>query len=237
MESRKSAVALCTALVTACSLAHAQAPSSTTNDLGPTRGFTQEWAQTTSYNKASVDLESGDLGTGGGVRLGLKNSELIINSASVGEANVSQAVFKLGLGNSQSGSFNFDLAPIVAFSYFDNDAFDAMYLSAGAAITGRADDLILNLQPALAYVDDGEDSDVALELGLGAYYALPETEFGRFMPGIEFSYSSADNVDSVLSLGVRWVYNPRVVVDLVLIQNGDEDIISLPGLVRLNLAF
>src|SRR5690606_24544190 len=165
----KNAIALCTALASVCSLAHAQTPTSAT-ELGPTRGFFQEWGQTTEYSKASVELQTGAYDTGGGVRLGLQNSELIINSGLISDTN--EAVFKLGMGSFQAGSFTVDWAPAAGISYYDDDNFDATNFFVGAALTGRAGDLILNLQPAIARIDvendnTGDDySDTVLQLGL-----------------------------------------------------------------------
>ena len=235
----KNAIALCTALASVCSLAHAQTPTSAT-ELGPTRGFFQEWGQTTDYSKVSVDLQTGAFDTGGGVRLGLQNSELIINSGLIGDAN--EAVFKLGMGSFQAGPFNVDWAPAIGLSHYDVESeagdFDRTNFFVGASLTGRADDLIVNLQPAVARIEYDDDNDTVLQLGLAAYYALPETQFGRFMPGIEFTYVNGDvNDDNILSLGVRWIYTSRIVLDLVFIQEGYEDITSLPGIARLNVAF
>lgn len=238
MELR-TALTLCASLASVCSLAHAQTPTSAT-ELGPTRGFFQEWGQTTEYSKASVDLQTGAFDTGGGIRLGLQNSELIINSGLIGDAN--EAVFKLGMGSFQAGPFHVDWAPAIGLSHHDvetdNGDLDSTNFFVGAALTGRAEDLIVNLQPAIARIEVGDESDTQVELGLAAYYALPETQFGRFMPGIEFTYVNGDiNDDNILSLGLRWIYTSRIVLDLVFIQEGYEDITSLPGIARLNVAF
>ncbi|SRR5690554_708178 len=241
MELR-TAIALCTALASASSLAQAQTPSSAT-ELGPTRGFSQEWGQTASYSKVSADLQTGAYDTGGGIRLGIDNSELIINSDLISE-DTNEAIFKLGMGSFQAGSFTVDWAPTVGIALQDTDDVDTKNFMVGAAFTGRAQDLILNLQPAIARLDVENDntgadySDTVLQLGLGAYYVLPETRFGRFMPGVEFTLIEGDDYDEdILNIGVRWVYNPRVVLDLVVIHRSDYDVSGLPGIARLNVAF
>ncbi|TVP60681.1 MAG: hypothetical protein EA349_01010, partial [Halomonadaceae bacterium] len=85
----------------------------------------------------------------------------------------------------------------------------------------------------------------------GAHYNLPETNIGRFQPGLEFTLTTRDaadgsSVDPSLMLGTRWLYSENVSLDLVVLNFGTatdeltgdgQDQVSIPGFVRLNVTF
>lgn len=254
--SRVTTLALATAAVSTGALAQDQ----TYNE--PTRGFMLERGTTAPNKRASVDLRTGgDQDFSAGARLGLPGSELVLNHSRINpRTSQNEALFKVGLRPLEAGDdVVIDWAAYGAVAHYDSD--DARQqgyteesttnLGAGAAFTADVDQLILNVNPELVF-DDGarnEASDAYLNLGMGAHYALPETDFGRFEPGVEVSVTTREDrfgnsVDPSLMLGTRWLYNENVTLDVSMIQATPEDgmadastEVSIPGYVRLNVAF
>ncbi|MFO7787120.1 MAG: hypothetical protein R6W87_05005 [Halospina sp.] len=249
------------AITTAAASTGALAQDRNYND--PTRGFMLERGTTAPNREASVDLRTGgDQDFSAGVRLGLPGSELVLNHRRINpRTSQNEALLKVGLRPLQAGdNVVIDWAAYGAFAHYDSD--DAQQqgyteesttnLGAGAAFTTEVDRFILNFNPELV-IDDGarnEASDAYLNLGIGAHYALPETDFGRFEPGFEVNVTTredrvGDSVDPSLMLGTRWLYNENVTLDISMIQatpdtDGSADAsteVSIPGYVRLNVAF
>ncbi|KAA8978278.1 MULTISPECIES: hypothetical protein [Gammaproteobacteria] len=254
---RVTTLALTTAAVSTGALAQNQSYNE------PTRGFMLERGTTAPNKKASVDLRTGgDQDFSAGVRLGLPGSELVLNHSRINpRTSQNEALFKVGLRPLQAGDdVVIDWAAYGAVAHYDSD--DAQQqqgyteesttnLGAGAAFTADIDRFILNFNPELVF-DDGarnDASDAYLNLGMGAHYALPETDFGRFEPGLEVNVTTredrfGDSVDPSLMLGTRWLYNENVTLDVSMIQatpnNGLADAsteVSIPGYIRLNVAF
>lgn len=230
-------------LTCASTLVHAQQPNT------PSRGFMLERG-TVNQRTASVDLVTGFSeinGTAGGIRLGLPQSELILNSGLDG-FSASEAVLKWGLGNIEFGA----PAPVRVAVYggiahtdieledeFGNDVeFDYTNLVLGGAFTMETPDVILNFNPALVLADDVRDGNI-INLGFGAHLKLPATSVGSFQPGIEFMYVSGGDVldDNRLTLGARWIYNERITLDFSFVTRGPIDVTGIPGIVRINAAF
>lgn len=229
----------------------------------PTRGFMLERGTTAPNKQASVDLRTGgDQDFSAGVRLGLPGSELVLNHSRINpRTSQNEALFKVGLQPLQAGDdVIINWAGYGAFAHYDADEANpqAGYpedsttnMGAGAAFTADVDQFILNFNPEIIYDNAAqqEASDVYMNLGFGANYALPETDFGRFEPGVEVNLTSredrfGDSVDPSFMLGTRWLYNERVTLDISMIQatpdNGLADApteVSIPGYVRLNVAF
>lgn len=262
---RVTTLALTTAAVSTGALAQNQSY----ND--PTRGFMLERGTTAPNKKATVDLSSGgDQDFGAGVRLGLPGSELVLNHSRISPYETpgtpanqgpdpspiyqNEALFKVGLRPLQVGDdVQVDWAGYGAVSHYDPDEGNETYtnMGAGAAFTAEVDRFILNFNPELVYDDSAENdaSDVFMNLGAGAHYSLPETEFGRFEPGIELNLTTRENyygdsVDPSLMIGTRWLYNERVTLDIAMVTSNPEGYrtdasteVSIPGYVRLNVAF
>lgn len=229
----------------------------------PTRGFMLERGTTAPNKKAAVDLSSGgEQDFSGGVRLGLPGSELILNHNRISPSRAqNEAIFKMGLRPLQTGNdTTINWAAYGAFSHYDPDergnGESNTNMGAGAAFTADVDQFILNFNPELIYDNGAENeaSDVFLNLGVGAHYALPETDFGRFEPGIELNMTSREDaagnsVDPSLMIGTRWLYNEDVTLDIGMVTSNPNGIgaesasadasteIGVPGYVRLNVAF
>ncbi|XOZ35102.1 hypothetical protein ACMDCT_07670 [Halomonadaceae bacterium KBTZ08] len=253
---RATTMTLATAAMAGNALAQAQEYNE------PTRGFMLERGTTAANKRATVDLRSGgDQDFGAGVRLGLPNAELVLNHSRVNpRTRQNEALFKVGLRPLQAGEgVTVNWAAYGAVAHYDgDDANPPAYpdesttnLGAGAAFTTNVERFTLNFNPELIY-DDGARNDASnayLNLGMGAHYALPETEFGRFEPGIEVGLTTredrfGDSVDPSLMLGARWLYNQNVTLDVSMIQarpnNGLAEApteVSIPGYIRVNVAF
>ena len=210
----------------------------------PTRGFLIERAGVAAQGEASVDLYTNGDYQGGAVRLGLGNSELILNSEKAGNGSTnSEAVFKLGLPALQGLSeLKHSLAIYGGVAVFDEDApFGQSYnnFMIGAAFTADMNSLLLSIAPEFI-IDDAAD-DNYLDVGLSAHLKMAQTQYGTFQPGIEVIATTADNKDALVVAGVRWEYNDRLTLDFVPLQFGNawgqEDTISLPGQMRVNARF
>lgn len=226
----------------------------------PTRGFFLERAGTADNGLAAVDLRSGAAGNqdfSGGVRLGLPNSELILNQRQFSpNMNQNEGILKFGLpAIDLDGGNQVDWSVYGGISHLDPDNGDSTTnIMGGMALTADIEGFLLNFNPQLVFDDAAPDEgdDVYFDLGFGAHYALPETSFGTFAPGAEFNLTTRDNaagdgVDPQFMLGVRWLYNEHVTLDLAMVNNNPGDrsatssdaptAISIPGFVRLNVAF
>ena len=82
-----------------------------------------------------------------------------------------------------------------------------------------------------------KDDDTFLELDLGGYVGLIDTQAGLFSAGIEAVITTEDDVDNSVALGMRWAYNNRLTLDIVPVVLGNDDITGIPGIVRLNVNF
>ena len=210
----------------------------------PTRGFMVERAGVAAQGEASVDLSTGGGYSSGGVRLGLGNSELILNSNKVDTVGFnSEAVFKLGLPALQGLSeMKHGLALYAGVAVFDEDSVGgASYnnFMIGAAFTADMNSLLLSIAPE--FIIDDAKNDNYLDVGLSAHLKMAKTQYGTFQPGIEVVATTADGKDTLVAAGVRWEYNDRLTLDIVPFQFGNawgqEDTISLPGQMRVNARF
>lgn len=252
-----------TTLTVATATLSAGAVAQTQGYNEPTRGFMLERGATAPNKEASVDLRTGgDQDFAGGVRLGLPGSELVLNHNRINpRTSQNEALFKVGLRPLKMGDdVNVNWAAYGAFAHYDSDdaAQQGNYpedsttnMGAGAAFTADIDQFILNLNPEVIYDNSAQRdaSDVYMNLGFGAHFALPETDFGRFEPGVELNVTTredrfGDSVDPSFMVGTRWMYNENVTLDVSMIQatpeNGFADAsteVSIPGYVRLNVAF
>lgn len=220
----------------------------------PTRGFFIEHGKTAAKGKASIDLHSGssELESGGGVRLGLPNAELIINSG-FSNYNYSydenQVLLKYGmqdLHTSGSQSTPFQWALVGGFSHtdFEDDngqsIIDQTNIKLGAAFTVSVDAATFTFGPRLVSANgkgNGSLDDTFVELDAGAYVGIIDTEVGLFSAGFEALFTTADNVDDTFALGVRWAYNDRLNLDFVPLVYSNADLIGVPGMVRVNANF
>ena len=232
----------------------------------PTRGFYIEHGEVAPARKASVELQTGrDIGgahetnMGGGIRLGLSGGELLINSG-LGDYDQNELMLKWGLP-AMSGGSTVNWAVLGGISHMDaeddqnpNNEFEQTNLKAGVAFTIRADAGVFTIAPMLVYADgetrpaggpaNEEIDDTFLELGLGAYVGLVDTSAGKFSIGAEAIittqdevYGSNDDKDNTFALGLKWAYSERVHIDIVPLVHTNDEMLGIPGLVRLNMAF
>ncbi|MDX1756607.1 MAG: hypothetical protein R3175_11150 [Marinobacter sp.] len=210
----------------------------------PTRGFLLEHGYLSGSGNASVDLftGTGDLNTGGGIRLGVPGAEIIFN-ADLSDSSTNEAILKYGLPDlsvGEAGTLNWSaLAGIAHIDSEDengNTGQDYTNVLFGAAATMDIEPLRVTGQPQIIVADDDRD-DTFFELGLGAEFTLADTEVGRFSPMVEAVITTEDDTDNTVVVGVRWIYNNRLTLDLVPLYYADDEFISLPGAIRLNAAF
>lgn len=220
----------------------------------PTRGFFIEHGTTAGKGKASIDLHSGssELESGGGVRLGLPSAELIINSGfslynyGYDENQVLLKYSMQDLHRSASQDTPFKWALVGGFSHTDleNDKgqsiVDQTNIKLGLAVTVAADAATFTLGPRLVSANGkgaGSVDDTFVELDLGAYVGLIDTDAGLFSVGFEALFTTADKVDDTYALGARWAYNERLNLDFVPLVYSNNDLIGVPGMVRVNVSF
>ena len=227
---------------------HALAQDTARNYNEPTRGFFIEHAMVAGQGKVSAELHSGsdDVDAGGGIRLGLPNSELIINSG-ISAYDENEVKLKWGLGDllkqSSQSETEFNLAAILAVSHVDNEdangnkGVDQTNAKLGAAFTVAVDAATFTLAPTIVHVDGNIKEDTFVTTDIGAYVGIIDTQSGLFSMGVEALFTTEDNVDHSYAVGGRWAYNERVNLDFVPFVFSKGDRIGFPGLVRLNVGF
>tara|TARA_R110001599_G_scaffold67755_3_gene191075 strand:- start:2108 stop:2872 length:765 start_codon:yes stop_codon:yes gene_type:complete len=221
----------------------------------PTRGFFLEHGTVAGAGQASVDLHtgSGDFGvpgldegrkSGGGIRLGLSGGELILNSG-LNTYDENSALLKWGLPRENSDGTKktpiyWSLLAGLGHTKIDvaggGDA-KQTNLKLGISATIKADAGLFTASPKIVYTDGDILDDTFLELDLGAYVGIIETEAGLFSVGAEALITTADNRDNTIAVGGRWLYNERLNLDIVPFIFSNSDLVGIPGLVRLNVAF
>jgi len=214
----------------------------------PTRGFFIEHGIVSGPRKVSAELHTGsdDVDVGGGVRLGLPNSELIITSGIQAE-DTTEALLKWGLNDSVSAgrsstTATFDWAALIGVSHTDNEnqngqsTLDQTNISVGAALTINSDAATFTLVPELVYKDGTVQDDTFIDVSIGAYVGIIDTPSGLFSAGVEALFTSEDDADNSYAFGARWAYNERVNLDLVPFVFSEGDQIGFPGMVRLNVS-
>ncbi|HBC57019.1 MAG TPA: hypothetical protein DCZ03_07635 [Gammaproteobacteria bacterium] len=219
-----------------------------TEVLSPSRGFLVERGYVATKKSFSVDLESGAFDTSGAVRLALPLGELILNGGLNGTP-ANEAVFKidtneflnLNQGHIRTAAY-FGVAHVDVDSGTFNTETEFTNFVLGAALSYVVDRFILDLNPEIELADDSRD-DTIVNLGLGAYFDLGQTGAGRVYVGGELiiieggdDSVNEDVDDDLLSLGIRWIYKPGITIELMVVNNGQNDLTSIPGVVRLNLA-
>src|SRR5690554_5877832 len=219
----------------------------------PTRGFSIEHGTIAEKGAVSVELADGVNGFGAGVRAGMEKFEVVVNSGQVGGAGTltgTDAIVKVALPALQGLSeLKHSWSAFGGLSMYDDEETSGggttgskyFNLSVGVAFTAEVDALSFTVTPSLV-IDEtppngSNDTETYLNIGMGAYFDLGETSFGNFKPGAEVVVSTLEKTDTMLNLGVRWGINERVNVDLVPVQIGNRDTLSLPGQIRLNAAF
>ncbi|KZY68950.1 hypothetical protein A3742_16330 [Oleiphilus sp. HI0071] len=213
----------------------------------PTRGFYIEHGTVAKNRDASIELHSGSdsIDAGGGVRLGLPGAELIINSG-LDEYDENQLLLKYGLPDLQlggEGGSNVHWAFTGAYSRTEledengNDLIDQINLKLGAAFTVNADAATFTLAPRFVYADGDQRDDTFVELDLGAYVGIIDTQAGLFSAGVEALFTTADNTDDTYAAGVRWAYDSKLNIDFVPLVFSNRDLVGVPGLVRVNYNF
>ena len=210
----------------------------------PTRGFFIEHGMVSGQGKASVELHTGSdqLSAGGGIRLGLAQAELIINSG-LNDYDENEALLKWGMSDLKLNDTPIKWSILAAVSHIDTDDFkgtdiDQTHIKLGAAATLSADAATFTLTPQLIYADsDTGTDDTFIEVALGGYLGLIDTESGLFSLGAEAIVTSEDGMDNTFAFGGRWAYNEQLNIDIIPAILSDGDFLGVPGLVRLNIAF
>jgi hypothetical protein len=230
----------------------------------PTRGFFLEHGELARNGKASVELQSsaGDSpDLGGGIRLGLAKAEVLINSG-LNDYDQNEVMVKFGLprfARDEGSTTAINWAFLGGLAHFDteddaNNEFKQTNLKLGMTATIRADAGIFTVQPMLVYANgkagNNKIDDTFLELGLGAYLGLIDTDAGKFSIGVEALITTQDHVfdfntnntnrrdkDNTFALGAKWAYNEKVHIDFVPFVRANDEWLGIPGVVRLNVAF
>ena len=252
---RKSSLATAVIATASASLFAGNALAQQQNYNEPTRGFTLERGGIAEEGSATVDLATGTGamgninqmgGSSGGIRLGTPRSEVIINQSNMSGAGTGTDMFlKAGMKplDLEGNTINWNVYGGLSYIDIDPDApnqagRDYFNIGAGAAFTVDIDSLKLNVNPELVLDDSQQDRDTRFEFGFGAHYQLPDTEFGRFSPGIEYTVISADvQDDNLLTVGTRWAFNDRISMDFMVYADAGATAFGIPGFVRLNAAF
>ncbi|KZX76787.1 hypothetical protein A3715_12170 [Oleiphilus sp. HI0009] len=210
----------------------------------PTRGFYIEHGTVADNREASIELHSGsdNIDAGGGVRLGLPGAELILNSG-LNSYDENQVMLKYAMPDltlDESGAHPFRWSVIGAFSHTDLEneqgqtVLDQSNLKLGAAFTVDADAGTFTIAPRFVYADGDQKDDNFLELDVGAYVGIIDTQAGLFSAGVEALMTTADNTDNTYTLGVRWAYDQKLNVDIVPVVYSNDELFGVPGLVRVN---
>lgn len=217
----------------------------------PSRGFFLERGNVNSGKKISLDVASGSTAAGnsltGEARIGLPGSELIFT----GSDSIGMGTLKWGLP--QLGSIEWSVYG--GFGYLDlEDQGKGKFFRAGLPMTWSLmqERLLLSVVPAMGYYDveydtlygdDSEDGTV-LSLGLGGYYNIADTDYGKIQAGLEYRFNSGDDDVDVcadeadLGVGIRWMYNERVNMDFIFYQDRcDKNNTNIPGFARVNIVF
>ncbi len=230
-------------------IALAQTPAK--NYHAPTRGFFIEHGLTAGNGVASIELHSGSDGidAGGGIRLGLQNAELVFNSG-LRTYDVNEALVKYQLPDLRSdkeGQSAIKWAAVAGLGHIDQEnaqgdtVLEQTNIKLGVAATVTADAGTFTLGPRLVIADSdtttGKQDDTFIEVDLGAYVGLVDTQSGQFSIGAEAAFTTEDKRDDTIALGVRWQYNNRLTLDVVPVVMSDGDQLGLPGLVRVNARF
>lgn len=213
----------------------------------PTRGFFIEHGTVSQQGEVSIELNtgSGDISNGGGIRLGLPNAELIINSG-FDSNGANSALLKYAMKDVKTSkdsrnesSSAIQWALLGGVSQFDiEDGEHSTSAILGVAATVSADAGTFTLSPKLIHSSQSNaDSDTYIDLDLGAYVGVIDTVSGMFSLGIEGMITTQDDVDNSFAFGGRWAYNERVNIDIVPLVLQDNDLSGVPGLVRLNVVF
>ncbi len=256
MRKQTLLAAAIAAIVSASPLQAEETPSPKAKYNEPTRGFFLEHANVAGNKKGSVDLHSGSDGidSGGGVRLGLGKAELIFNSGlrsyDVNEAMVKFAMPDIKSSEESTTSIHWSLVGGLAHLELENDDGDTYLeqtnIKLGAAATINADAATFTLAPRLVIADSdyednnpgtGKQDDTFVEVDLGAYVGIIDTQSGLFSLGVEALFTSEDDRDDSFAFGGRWLYNERLTLDVVPVVFSDGDQLGLPGLVRVNVSF
>ncbi|WP_197473791.1 hypothetical protein, partial [Oleiphilus sp. HI0066] len=97
-----------------------------------------------------------------------------------------------------------------------------------------ADAGTFTIAPRFVYADGDQKDDNFLELDVGAYVGIIDTQAGLFSAGVEALMTTADNTDNTYTLGVRWAYDQKLNVDIVPVVYSNDELFGVPGLVRVN---
>jgi|GEM_PF-943768 len=239
------------ALLAGSSVAYAE-PTPKSNYHEPTRGFLIEHANVAGNGNASIDLHTGSDGidAGGGVRLGLSGAELVLNSGlrdyDVNEALLKWAMPDLRGGEQSKTPIHWSLVGGIAHLDLEDDngntTLEQTNIKLGVAATINADAATFTLAPRVVIADSdlndgGKQDDTFVEVDLGAYVGVIDTQSGLFSLGAEALFTTEDNRDDSFALGARWLYNKRLSIDVVPLVFSDGDQLGLPGLVRVNARF
>lgn len=209
----------------------------------PTRGFFIEHGTVSKQGQVSIELSTGSdsFDNGGGIRLGLPNSELIINSGI--DANGSNsALLKYAMkdfktSNDSSNAIQWALLGGVSQFNIEDGAHNTSVVF-GLAATVEADAGTFSLSPQLVHSSNSSsESDTYVDIDLGAYVGVIDTVSGLFSLGVEGSFTTQDDTDNSFAFGGRWAYNERVNIDIVPLILQERDVSGIPGLVRLNVVF
>lgn len=212
----------------------------------PTRGFFVEHAMVAPVGQASVELYNGDdvFGSGGSIRLGVPKAEVIIsNDVLVPDTNevlVKWAMNDFAVSAKESTqSIKWSLLGGLGHQDVDTGLLEGKQtnLKLGVIASTDIDAVTFSIAPKFVFADGDIRDDTFLNIDVGAYIGIVDTQAGLFSFGFESIVSTEDDVDNLFFLGGRWAYNNHLNIDVVPFAFGGSDLIGVPGLVRINAAF
>jgi len=189
----------------------------------PTRMFSLEQGVTAEQGSISIDLYD-SVKNNQQIRTGIWGGEAVISQGGIGYKHViipNLAVY---------GQVAIDTAKDADSRFLAGSSYTLMPNS-DFAITGNVE-----------LGNTGIDNDFELGIGAGAYFTLPNVgKLNKVKLGGELLFSTADNTEIGIQLGVRWLPRDNITVDL-LIYNDDvskttDGALQTPAGIRANLSF
>lgn len=231
--------------------------AASTQAAQPTRGFLIENGNTAANKSASVDLGVGEGYTTGALRLGVKQAEVIFTAEKSDSIESTEGLVKFslpalqGLAELKHSWAVYGGLSAASYKYQSNQNDSSHFnLITGLAFTANVEQLEFTINPELIINTNNQKdnkntgyddkSDTYVNLNLGAYYNVLNTEYGSFKPGAEVLISSRSGAKTGIAAGVRWEFNERINLDVLPLyvnNSKNDDQYSIPGQLRLNASF
>ncbi|MFW2374670.1 MAG: hypothetical protein ACN4GM_16205 [Gammaproteobacteria bacterium] len=212
----------------------------------PTRTFFAETADVATKGSVSLDLEYEfeDIGGGTGIRIGGMGGEILLNNTQYG---VDETFYVSSLGYKKVIQKN--LAVYGILSYYNGPvqgpgpgpAADESFtdFAIGVAYTLKQKLMTININGEIITDDSGTlRGDETTVFVKGAIKFPINNLLDKSSLIAEVAVEDNDTLDTASAFGLRWEPSSRVTTDLIIyVDNGVDDIIGIPGYIKLNLAF